>query len=227
MRPYVVIPIYAVVACACLGAQAQSNAPATDERNRAVEAVDVSVHADVDGQPHEKGNVESSRERPTPLPTAKRPPASLVWPAGADTPTAGTGQKAGQVTFGISSFHPGTQMGASISWQVGASATSATEKNDDSGQGRSGVLKAQPAHSFDGSATPPLSPRASVPTVPASDRTEGLSAPFGRGLAAFPGSTDSFQANRFSYHKGRGVKRNRQYPRKSGTKSSQAGLSSP
>ena len=215
MKPCVVILICAVVACACFGVQAQSNAPATNERDRAVEAVDVSVHADVDGQPHETGTVESSRERPTSLPTAKRPPASLVvWSAGADTSTTSAGEKAGQVTFGTSSFHSGTQMGASGAWQASASATSARAQNDDSGQGRSGLSNARPAHPLYGSSKPSLSLGTTVQPVSASDETLGVNALFGHTSFGQP-STGPFLKREFSEYKDQAsAKRHEQRVRK-------------
>lgn len=219
MKVCVALLLCMVVLCACVSAQTKSNTQAPEEVNPAIESVDASVHAEVDGQQHEPASGEYSRDRLTPLSSVQQ--STVVWPAHADsssTPGA----------FLTSSFRAGTEARGSSTPQAVTSTASAGTKNDSGqGQGWSHPLNAKPAHSFYGSATPPLSPRASVPTVPASDRTQGLSAPFGLGLAAFPGSTDSFQANRFSYHKGRAVKRHRQYPRKSGTKSSQAGLPSP
>ena len=220
MKACVALPLCMVVLCACVSAQTKSNTQAPEEVHPVIESVDASVHAEVDGQPHEPASGEYSRDRLTPLSSVQQ--STVVWRAHADsssTPRA----------FLTSFFLAGTEARGSSTPQADTSTASSAGTKNDSGQGQgwSHPLNAKPVHSTYCSATPPSSPRASAPTVPASDRTEGLGAPFGLGLAALPGSTDSFQASRFSYHKGRAVKRHRQYPRKSGTKSSQVGLPSP
>jgi hypothetical protein len=226
-QDFISAAICLALACAALHTQAQSNTGVSEESNRAVEAVDASVHAEVDGQPHELTPAESPRERRTPLHAAKRHPVTVVWPAHADTSTTGTDKKGTDnktdpLTFGISSFRPGTQPGAS---SAGQAAASANAKNDDSGQRRSWRLNAPRAHSLYGSATPAWSLRSTVPPVSASDQTPGLSAPFGRTPLGLAASTSPFPKRDSSKHKDQtSAKRHEQHARKfatsGGTKSS-------
>jgi len=162
------------VAFAVLGAQAQSYTEVSAKTNPAIDAVDASVHVEVDGQPHEPTPVDASHEQPTPLHNTKRHPAAL-WPAHADISTTDSDDKSGPPGVGMSSFRLRTRLG-----QSSASATSTSATNDDSGQDHFRLLKAPPSHLFPLSAKPSSSPRTSVPSVSVPDETTGSSAPFGR-----------------------------------------------
>jgi hypothetical protein len=233
MKSFMRAVICLLLASDCLHAQAQSNAHVTPEDNRSVEAVDASVHTEVDGQVHELIPAESSH-RPTNPNKAKQRPETAVWPARVDASSTGNAKddKAAPLTLGISSFRPGTQPGSSSWWHAVASTATAGVKKDDLAQGRSRPGSAPLAHPLYGSATslfggekPSLEPRTTVPPVPASNQTPRLSPLSGHagfGLAAsnsaFPKIEHSGQKQPIS------VKRRKPHARKPATS---AGTKSP
>jgi hypothetical protein len=215
MKSRQVIPIVVLSFCACraISAHGQSNAQATQEVSRSVEAVDASVQAEVGGQAPEPSVAEGSHGRAVPLPNAKQSPTTAFWPARAEASVTGTGERTKPVTFGIFSFHPGTQPKAPTAWQGNPFTTSASGFNDDSRHGAE--LSKATSHSLHGAARPSLSQRATAPTVPASDKTPRLSAPFGRTASVFAGTAVPFRGRDLSNQNGQPAKRRRQQAQES------------
>jgi hypothetical protein len=225
MKICVALLICGIVLGAGASAEAQSDAQDKEQSKWDVHEVDASVHAEVDGRPPEPSVAESPVKSLSPLHSAKRPPATVVWPARADASNRSSAGKSSVSAARISSFRPETGSGESP-----AATAAATDKNDNSGRGRARLSHAQQdVHPLRGSVTPPSSLSAVVPTISESDSTQGFSASFGRAFPGFIGSTDAFQECRISSPKGTPVKRNRQRSRqsKSRTKSSTDALASP
>jgi hypothetical protein len=210
MKSRQVIPIVVLSFCACraISAHGQSNAQAKQEVSRSVEAVDASVQAEVGGQPPEPSVAEGSRGRAVSLPNAKQSPTTAFWPARAEASVTGTA-KTKPVTFGIVSLHPGTQPKAPTAWQGNPFPTSTSAYNDDSRHGTE-LSKATSAHSLHGAARPSLSQRAPALTIPASDKTPRLSAPFGRAASVFAGTAGPFRGRDLSNQNGQPARRRRQ-----------------
>jgi hypothetical protein len=208
--------------CATLCVQAQSDAASVQPVNSAVQAVDASVHAEVDGQAPESSPEELPAKRATSLHPAKSAQASMVWPAQVDassaaTPVASTDDKTNSRTVVNSSLRTGTQTGAFSTWQP--TAVTADSSDDDSTSARSETVKPRPTHALTGSgsayrgATPALHTRTAVPPIPDADKTTGLSAPFGGSAAA---NLSPFAKSEFSVRKDQpGAKRHPQHARKS------------
>jgi len=175
------------VVCGALRAQAQSNTGASAESNRGIDAVDASVHSEVDAHPHELNPADASNEHLTPLHNTKRPPVTVVWPARADLSITDSDNKSGLPRVGMSSFR--TKAG---SGQPSASVTSTGATNHDSGQDDFRLLKASPRHPLPLSARPSLSTRTTVPLVSGSDQTPAFVAPFGRTALGFAASASPF-----------------------------------
>jgi len=207
------ISVFVAVSCVCLLAQAQSNTPGTGEGNRAVEAIDASVHAEVDGQPHEASPTELSRERAAPLPNAKRLPMTAFWPTPASTPATGAYDKADTFLCGNSSFRPEIQLGA------GSERTTAAGRTpSNSSKIQSLLLKTPSAHfSLYGSPSVPSNLRPTLPPAPASADTSSFSAPFGHALSE-PASASLFPRRGVFDRKGQAsAKRSRQHTRQNTT----------
>ena len=170
--------------CVAASACAQYDAGATAETNPAIDAVDASVHPEVDGQPHEPTAEEGSRERPTASHAAKRPPASVAWPARADISKPITDHKDGPPRGSLSSFRPEKESEQPSASQPKPPATSGSAKNsnnnDNSGRGQTILLDASPYHPWSGKPSPSSVRRTTLPTVPDADQTPALGNTFGR-----------------------------------------------
>lgn len=211
MRVCSAVPICVLVLCPCLSAQAQSNTEVSAETNPTIDAVDASVRPEVDGQPHEPTQGETSREGPTTLRILKRPPATVVWPARADLSTTYGDGKTGPPGVGMSSFRPRMVWGQPSAWQPNATATSNGATNDDSGQDHFRLLNAPPSHPLSLSAKPTLNPRTMVSPVSGSDQTSALGAPFGRAGIGLGAITSPFPKRDSSKYKDQTGKKRHQH----------------
>ena len=214
MNAFMSAAICLAVAFAVLGAQAQSNTEVSAKTNPAIDAVDASVHVEVDGQPHEPTPVDASHEQPTPLHNTKRHPATAFWPARADPSATGSDDKSSSPGVGMSFFRPDTEWGRPSAWQSSASATSTGATNDDSGQDHFQLSNAPPSHLLSFSTKTSSSPRTNVPPVSVSDETTALSAPFGRAVLGLGAITNPFPKRDPSKYKNRtGTKRHQHHSR--------------
>ena len=181
-----------IFACICLAlvcvaasARAQSDAGATAEANPAIDAVDASVHPEVDGQPHEPTAEEGSRERPTASHAVTRSPASVTWPAHPDISKPTTDHKDGPPRGSLSSFRPEKESEQPSASQPKPPASSGSAKNsnnnDNSGRGQRSILAPpSPYHPLSGNPKPSSVRRTTLPTVPDADQTPALGNTFGR-----------------------------------------------
>jgi len=208
-----------IFACICLAlvcvaasARAQSDAGATAEANPAIDAVDASVHPEVDGQPHEPTAEEGSRERPTASHAAKRSPASVAWPAHVDISTTSTDHKGGPPRGGPPSFRPEKESERPSASQPKLPATSGSAKNrnnnDNSGRGQTIFLDASPYHPWSGNPRPSSIGRTTVPTVPEADQTPALGTTFGRPASGLTTKSSPFpKGDRFKHENQKSRKR--------------------
>jgi hypothetical protein len=221
MKSCAATPVFLVAFCACLSAQARPTTPGT-EVNRAVGSVDASVHAEVDGQPHEPSAAELSSKRVVPSPSAEQSRISAFGPVRAEASSPGTGGKADPLRFGIFSVDPGTGVETPASWQTNLFTTSAGDNDDSTHSLRR--MSATPVHPLHGGGTSSSSLRGIVSTVPPSDETRGLSSPFSRTALVSDGTANPFQKRDVPHRNDQAVKRHRQRRQKSatsvGTKSS-------
>jgi hypothetical protein len=198
--------------CVAVSARAQSDAGATTEANPAIDAVDASVHPEVDGQPHEPTAEEGSRERTTASHAAKRPPASVAWPAHADISTTSTDDKGSPPRVGLSSFRPERESEQPSGSQPKAYDTSGStknrNKNDNSGLGQKTFLDAPPYHPLSGNPKPSSIRRTILPAVPDSDQTPALGTTFGRPALGLTTRSSLFpKRDRFKHEKQNSRKR--------------------
>ena len=175
MRAFICVGVCLAVVCAAGGAHAQSDSEVTAETSPGIEAVDASVHPEVDGQPHEPTAQESSRERPNASHAAKRPSATVFWPAHADISGANTDDKTASPKIGMSAFRPETASGRPNVGPPDASAPSSRAKENDSGQSQTRLLRAPFSH-LSGDAKPSSTLRTRVPSVFVTDETQALGA---------------------------------------------------
>ena len=209
-----------IFACICLAlvcvaasARAQSDAGATAEANPAIDAVDASVHPEVDGQPHEPTAEEGSRDRLTASHAAKRSPASVAWPAHVDISTTSTDNKGGPPRGGLSSFRPegGSEQPSASQPKLPATSGSAknSNNNDNSGRGQRIFLDASsPYHPWSGNPKPSSVRRTTLPTVPDADQTPALGTTFGRPASRFTTRSSSFPGgDRFKHEDQKSGKR--------------------
>ena len=180
MKTCVVILTYIVLVGVCLRARAQSDGQDPNEGERAVDAIDASVHVEVDGHPHQPGSAESSRGQLIRLGNGKQPPATTFWASPSNPAAMGGYDKAQSSALGRFAFLPGTQPGVPAPWQSPALIKVTITKSDGSSQAGSRLWKSTPAHPRPGFSMPSLNLRTTLPTDSSPDRTPGFDSPFGR-----------------------------------------------
>jgi hypothetical protein len=166
---------------------------------RGVNAVDASVRAEVDGQPHEPAPEEALRERPSVLHSPKRHPATAVWPAHVEISTTRSdgstrrsdGRRA-PPSSGVISFRPETGSRPFDPREPNASAAAAIAKQEDFGRSHRQYSNVGDSHPLSGSAKPPLALGTKLPRVPEIDGTPASGHPFGRTVAGFGGNASPF-----------------------------------
>jgi hypothetical protein len=200
--------------CAGLRAQAQANEGVSEETNPGVEAIDASVHAEVDGQPQEAIPADLSSQRIT-LGSTTRHPATTFWLTHADVLTADADGKGGPPKIGFSSFRPKTASGQPNPPQPSESATAGGAKNNDSTQAHFRVLNVSPSHPLALSAKSSLIRKTTIPPISEPDQTTALSAPFGRAAFGLGASASPFpKKDSFEYKNQATGKRRAHHARK-------------
>jgi hypothetical protein len=188
------VPIVLLVLCACLSAQQRSSQAQPDpevsaEVNATVNAVDASVHPEIDGQPHGPTPEEVSRERAAIPGTSKRSPATTVWGFNAQTSTI-IDDKSGLPRAQMSSFRPEIESERLRATMSTSAASHASQSGANSGavQSRPWLLNSLQYHPLSIGAKPHLIPRTTVPAVTESDQMPALADPFSRKALVFSAS---------------------------------------
>jgi hypothetical protein len=191
MTAFTYVALGLATICAAVSAPAQSNAELSVGANPAIDAVDASVHAEVDGQPHELSPEKNLGERPTALRAAKRHTATVVWPAHSDISTTKTDVNGAPAAVAMSSFRPRKESQPDSAAQPSDSLTSGSAKKKDSSKSRAGQLNTPLSHSSGyGKATSTL--KTIAPAASESTQTPAFEAPFERPLSGLAASTEPF-----------------------------------
>lgn len=191
MGMFLCVGLCLAVVGAAVSAYAQSNAEAPADTNPAIDAVDASVHPEVDGQPHEPTPEESSGERPAALHAAKRPPTTVVWPAHAEVSTTKTDDKGVAAAVTMSSFRPRKESEPASAVHPNESTASGSVKKDDSSKSHAEQPNTAPSHSS-GYAKTSSTLKTTVPAIPDSGQTPALGAAFERPMSGLAASTEPF-----------------------------------
>lgn len=196
------ILICVLVLCACLSAQAQSKTEGSTQATSAVDAVDASVHPEVDGQPQEVILEGKRRQITNALSIEKRLPATAVWPAPTNIDVTSADYESRPTRAGVSSFSPEKVWGHVRVLQATRSvASGAAGGNVDPSCSNTLVRNAKP-----------LTLRTTVPSEP--DQTLADD-PFGRPVLGSVGSSRAFPKRDELTHKHQTTpKRHQHQPRK-------------
>jgi hypothetical protein len=189
------------VVCADLQAQVQDSAAAAGETSLGLGAIDASVHAEVDGQPHDPIPVASSNQHAA-LRSTARPPVTVFWPTHADILTTDKDDIDGSSNVGVSSFGSATKSGQLSLHQPGNSDTTVGAKSHEvSTQGNSPVLGISPFRPLTLDTESSSNWKSHVQQVPEPDESAAANSPFGRAALGAGEITSHFQRWKSSKYK--------------------------
>jgi len=207
VKTTIFVAICLIMTCAVASGQDHPNVPSSDI-DRSVQAVDVSVHAEVDGQAHEPAPPGISAKLTMSLHAAK-PAATAVWSHKAIA-VPGAAIQSDKLTLSGPSFHPTVQAPiatASLGLTSAAASASATGGHSERLDQRPGLFTTLGTRRTDNGSTPSLGINAVPPPFSSPDETRKLT---GRFEFNEPGVASSFffQGGTFAKHKGqRGMRK--------------------
>jgi hypothetical protein len=183
------ILIDVLVLCAFLSAQAQYKTEVSTEATSAVDAVDASVHPEVDGQA-QKVTPEVKRRQSTTALSIKKPlPATVVWPAHANIDTTSGDDEGPPSRAGMSYFRPEIERRRLRVPQTATSVASVDGRNDDSRRSRPWLLNSPRHHPLGGDGETSF---ISIPPVSDIGQTTAFGDPFGRAVSGLPTGAKPF-----------------------------------
>jgi hypothetical protein len=219
MRACAALAISVFAVCASLCAQSQFNTEILTGTNPGQGAVDVSVHSEVDGQPHEPAPAEDQRQR---LPTslgAKQTPASVFWPAQAGISALGSEDKSASPSGNLSPLRRGIGSGNIITQHLRAPAESINARNDNSGRGLPNLSNDNFPHFYYGGTARSVGLGPYTSALSEADKISWTSPVFGPSHSSPAVTENPLQVREFSVRGRQSVKQHRKSAQKSGKQS--------
>jgi len=198
VRTAIFVTVCLAMALAFANGQDHPNVPSLGI-DRSVQTVDLSIHAEVDGQAHEPDPAGTSAKSPMSLRLSKPAARSVVWPRAAAVPdSASQGNKSSFISL---SLQPTLQAPIAAGWPGLSTAAEApafdTSRHSKTLELHPKLFGALSAYVTNNSSAPLLGMSAVSPLSAPSYETQGLAVQFGRDQPAetiyslFPGLTFS------------------------------------